>query len=530
MKQRFHSSRRAFLKGAACLAAAGGSASFLPGMRLVGTALAQSRLPGYKALVCVYLDGGNDGWNLLLPTGQQANGQYSHAAYVQARNGLFATNNLTGLALPREPVAGALPPAVGLTQGTDVAGNLGVNPFAAELAELYEARKLAFIANVGTLAEPTTRAAYDVRRRPAQLFSHNDQTRLWQIGNGGGNPAYPQGFGGQIAAFTADRTSALSPVISVAGQTRFLVGRTSGNVAILPFQLSAATGATPLPQPLPVLNQYPTNGGRADEAQRRAALEELLDLAYPAFSGEYRDILDRSLALSSQINALVSALPPSSNALPFPQGNALAGQLREVARMMRISKDSLGANRQIYFVRLGGFDTHDGQIVSTVAAAGHHALLQTVSRAVQWFQAEMDATGLADEVTLFSISDFARTINSNGNGTDHAWGSVQFVAGGAVAGGEVYGRYPAIVLDNRIGAATAADAAHGECFNRGQFIPTTAVDQMAATLAAWMGVTDDQLSAIFPNIDRFVDGPFASAAASPTFARFDRTIPFLPLA
>jgi uncharacterized protein (DUF1501 family) len=524
--------RREFLKGAACMMAAGGMSSFVPKMQLMGTALAQGTLPGYKALVCLYLNGGNDSWNLLVPTGTQASGQYSHASYVTARNGLYTTTNTNGLGIPRVATANALPPALALTRGTNIPGNLGVNPFAPGLANLYNAGRLAFLANVGTLAEPITRATYNNRRKPVQLYSHNDQTNLWQIGNGGGNPSQAQGFGGQIAGFTAAASSGLSPAISISGQTRFLVGRTLQNAAVLPFQLSSNSNATPPTQPSPVLNNYNTASSTLGEAQRRQALEELFAATYPEFSGEYRDIFDRSLDLSAQLNSLVSALPASGNTVPFPTGNSLAGQLREVARMIRVSKSTLAANRQVYFVSLGGFDTHDNQITSPTQALGHHLLLQRVSEAVNWFMAEMatPVVNASSEVTLFSISDFARTINSNGNGTDHAWGSVQFVAGGAVAGGEVYGRYPAIQLDNRLGAATAADAAQGECFNRGQFLPTTSIDQMAATLARWMGVSDAQLPDIFPNIDRFATGPFANATDSPTFARFGRTIPFLPIA
>lgn len=180
----------------------------------------------------------------------------------------------------------------------------------------------------------------------------------------------------------------------------------------------------------------------------------------------------------------------------------------------------IGANRQVYYVNLGGFDTHDGQITSTSQALGHHLLLQRVSQAVAAFNAAMTEIGAANEVTLFTMSDFSRTINSNGNGTDHAWGSLQFVTGGAVTGGKVLGRYPRMVLnlqgDN-----------NGECFSRGQFLPTTSVDQLGATLARWMGVDDGNLPLIFPNIDNFTSGPFANAGASPTFANFNRVIPGL---
>jgi uncharacterized protein (DUF1501 family) len=180
----------------------------------------------------------------------------------------------------------------------------------------------------------------------------------------------------------------------------------------------------------------------------------------------------------------------------------------------------------VFFVRLGGFDTHDNQITS-LGATGHHLLLQRLSQAVDAFYKAMVAIGRHNDVTLFSASDFARTINSNGNGSDHAWGSVQFAVGGAVNGGNVYGRYPTMVLNNSLTGSVSDGATQGECFQRGQFIPTTATDQLCATMARWMGVSNTELPTIFPNIDNFVSGPFANPVMSPTFANFSRIVPGL---
>ncbi len=512
-------SRRDFVRGGACMIAAGGVSSFVPKLNLMGEALAQSAVSGYKALVCVYLDGGNDSWNLLIPTGANASGQYSHAEYVAARNGLYTAANTAGLAIPRVTTANALPPAVALTNTT---GNLGVNPFAPELAALYNSGRLSFLPNVGTLNDPITRATYNARKKPPELYSHNDQTNLWFIGSGNSVQS-SMGFGGRIAGITSvPGAVALSPAISIAGQTRFLVGETLGNTPVFPFQMSTSTTT-----PAPVLNNYNQGSSTLGEAQRRQALTQLFNIAYPElFSTEYKDIFRRSLDMAANINTQAT----SANAAittTFPANNSLADQLRQVARMIKISKPgfvppvgstAIAANRQVFFVRLGGFDTHDGQITSTTAALGHHSLLQRLSQAVNAFNNAMIEIGAVNDVTLFTMSDFARTINSNGNGTDHAWGGVQFVMGGAVSGGQVYGRYPRMVLnlqgDN-----------NGECFSRGQFLPTTASDQYAATLARWMGVDNSNIPAIFPNIDNFVTGPFASAGLSPTFANFNRVIP-----
>jgi uncharacterized protein (DUF1501 family) len=212
--------------------------------------------------------------------------------------------------------------------------------------------------------------------------------------------------------------------------------------------------------------------------------------------------------------------------------SGLARQLRTVARMIRISRGSgsaINANRQVFFVNQGGYDTHDDQISSATEALGHHRLLQQLSQAVAAFNQAMDNISAQDDVTAFSMSDFARTINSNGSGTDHAWGSVQFVTGGAVNGGTVYGRYPRMSLDNQLGASGAVAPEQGECFSRGQFLPTIAVDQYAATMAQWMGVDTSALATIFPNLDNFRAGigVYANAAATPPFAYFDHRIPGL---
>ncbi len=513
-------SRRDFVRGGACMIAAGGVSSFVPKLNLMGEALAQTGVgTGYKALICLYLGGGNDSWNMLIPTGDIGSPpQYSHADYMAARNGLYTTTNGAGLAIPRVTTANALPPAVPLT---NTSGNLGVNPFAPELAALYNSNRLAFVANVGTLVDPLTRATYNARKKPPELYSHNDQTNLWQIGSGS-SVLTPQGFGGQIAGITAQSNLVgLSPAISIAGQSRFLVGETLASAPVFPFQMS--TSAT---TPAPVLNNYNSGSTTLGEPQRRAALTQLFNLAYPElFSLEYKDIFNRSLQMAAVINAEMTTNGTITTVFP---GGSLSDQLRQVARMIKISRPSsvggpgaIGANRQVFYVNAGGYDTHDGQITSTTAATnGHHALLQNLSRAVSAFNAAMIEIGAANEVTLFTMSDFSRTINSNGNGTDHAWGSVQFVMGGAVSGGQVVGRYPRMVLNLQ-------GDVNGECFSRGQFLPTTAADQYAATLARWMGVDNTNLPLIFPNIDNFATGPFASAALTPQFANFNRVIPGL---
>ncbi|MBK8284513.1 MAG: DUF1501 domain-containing protein [Ahniella sp.] len=303
-----------------------------------------------------------------------------------------------------------------------------------------------------------------------------------------------------------NQLSALAPCISLAGSNRFQIGP-----GVFPYQMSTNGAAA--------LSNY--SGGSNAGAQRNARLQQLLDdVAYTQpFQKEYRDILRRSMDLGVTITAGLTGANGSIstpyqqtaanntaaqvtynyNGTNFTSSNSLLDQLRMVARMIRISKSNSGAGigheRQIFYVRLGGFDTHDLQM----AEANQPRLMARINQAVAWFYQAMSDLGIQNEVTLFSQSEFARTLNSNGNGSDHAWGGVQFVAGGAVQGGKLVGTAP----DIRLNGVDSLD--------RGQFIPTTSSDQYAATLAQWFGVPPGDLASVFPNIGEF---------ASPTLPLF----------
>lgn len=536
---RNRNSRRDFLRAGCGLMACGGAQALFPQLGLIPTALAQSLPTGYKALVCLYLDGGNDAWNLLLPG--DATG---HAKYVTARNGIYnpTAGNAGGLGIPHWTGSDFIPGQTLPASLPISSGQYALNPFAPELAQLYGEGRLSFVANVGPLVHPTTIAQFNNRPRPPQLYSHNDQSNLWHIGSGN-SVSETRGWGGRVVGrvgLPSSATAGLPPTITLSGQTRYLNGVDSGGVPLFPFALSTSSTS-----PATSLAQYSSTNTTANQFQqvRRAYLEQLLDAASPqAFTSEYGSIVDRSLQLADfVINPAIVGIPAAdpvngggATGFTWP-GGSLSDQLRQIARMIRISTSQpdnagfvspINANRQVFFVRIGGFDTHDAQI-TTLGATGHHLLLQRVSQAVAAFYRSMVAIGRQNDVTLFSASEFARTINSNGNGSDHAWGSVQFAVGGAVNGGQVFGRYPSIVLNNSLSGAVADNPTMGECFSRGQFIPTTAVEQFSATLARWMGVADADLPAIFPNIDNFTLGPYATAGASPTFANFTRTIPGL---
>lgn len=552
--------RRDFLKGAACMAASGAASTFVPQLSMMGTALAQSAPTGYKALVCIYLSGGNDSWNLLIPgdnstpvpvTGRDPIAGQSatpYGWYVTSRGGQFQ-GNAAALALVRpgatDPGAPYLPPALGI-----LGNQYGLNPAVPELQQLFNDGRLTFMANVGPLVEPLRRQGINNFRRPPQLYSHNDQTSLWQLGAGRG-PGDPAGWGGRMAGrlLGAPPANGLAPCISISGQSKFLVGEYPSGQNLFPYRMS--TSAT---SPSVTLGNYSGTGSEAGN-RRRAALQEMLDATYPqAFTGAYGDILDRSLGLASSVNDAITGLTSGANATLYaafntavnniPNNTSLGNQLRQVARMIAVSRLSgspVQANRQVFYVSTGGYDTHGGQIPNARANGqgvwdGHQGLLQQVARAMKGFNDALEAlngiagyNGVRNEVVTFTMSEFSRTINSNGNGTDHAWGAVQMVMGapasqgGPLIGGQIYGRYPLQLL-NRTYPGTQPDQ-YGECFNRGEFIPTMAVEQMSATMARWMGISNADLPLIFPNIDTF-------ASAHPNqgvMAYNSRTVPFLAI-
>lgn len=552
MSRIHYNKRRDFLKGAACMAASGAASTFVPQLSMMGSALAQSAPTGYKALVCIYLSGGNDSWNMLIPgdnstsvpvsgrnpiSGQSAT---PYGWYVTSRGGLFQGNPAAlGLIRPgaSDPGTSFLPPALGI-----LGNQYGLNPAVPELRDLFNAGRLSFIANVGPLVEPLRRQGINNFRRPPQLYSHNDQTSLWQLGAGRG-PGDPNGWGGRMAGrlLGLPPANGLAPCISISGQARFLVGEYPNGQNLFPYRMSTSSSS-----PSVTLNNYSGTSNVGDA--RRAALQELLDETYPeALTGAYSDILDRSLGLASSVNGAISDMLGNASYANFVQAvnsipdTNIGRQLRQVARMIAVSKLSgspVQANRQVFYVSTGGYDTHGNQIPSSRPTNnvwnGHQGLLQQIAQAMKGFNDALEAlnsvsgySGVRNEVVTFTASEFARTINSNGNGTDHAWGAVQMVMGAPVAqggplqGGQVIGRYPLQLL-NRTYPGTQPDQ-WGECFNRGEYLPTIAVEQMSATLARWMGISNADLPLIFPNIDTFAQ-PHPNQAV---MAYNSRTLPFL---
>ncbi|MCK7595362.1 DUF1501 domain-containing protein [Pseudomarimonas salicorniae] len=489
-------SRRRFLKGlGGCLGAAS-LGSLLPQLALIPrTAFAQAA-GDYRALVCIYLAGANDSFNLLVPRDSESAGSL-YDSYRNARGGVYSGSNASGLALPFSELLPVRPQGSSVDYGLHpsmadyTATNGGANQAHSGLHTLFQQGDAAFVCNMGPLLEPISRSEYLAGApRPAQLFSHNDQERLWHIGSGTQRDSNARfGWGGQLAKATAGGAlgNGLSPTLSVAGAAHFLVGD-----GLLPYQLGS--------DGVNLIDQYSASGGPNFSAAKRAVLDDLLADSYDSpFMQGYANTVQRSLEVGESIAGFLDG-PDGALQTVFPAGNSLASQLAIVARMIKISRDQLGARRQVYYVRYGSFDLHSGMFEAggSLTDSGHGELLTDVNQALGAFWSALGEIGARDAVTTFSMSEFARTLSGNGNGSDHAWGGNQFVFGGAVEGGKLYGRYPRLAIN------ADDNAAMEWSLNRGQYIPTTAIEQYGATLARWMGVTDSAaLNALFPRLSAF---------------------------
>lgn len=441
----------------------------------------------YRALVCILLAGGNDGNNLIIPNHSDASvSSYAVYAASRAAQGLaIPQNQLLPVAVPRlgnltyglHPSLGAVPQQGGINNG---------------IHELWAQGRLAVVANTGNLIRPLTKTQYQQNPawRPFQLFSHSDQVQQQQSSRA--DSPSPLGWGGRIA----DRTNSTNnpngsvPMItSIAGTQLFTLGQTTTPLAI-------ANAATPLNQTL-VLNS--TNGGDAFTLARKTALAELRTVDLDSeLVGATSHITDQAQIASTALSSYQEVTAP------FPNTN-LGNQLKQVARVIK-KRGDLAVNRQVFFVELGGFDTHQNQLSGQNSQT---ALLIQLSQAMRAFYDEMTAQGVADKVTAFTLSDFGRTLNPAGTGggvgSDHAWGNHMLVLGGAVLGGNIYGSTRADGSGNifptlQLGGPDDIDTGTNP---RGRWLPTTSTEQYAGTLARWFGLTEADLAAVFPNIASF---------------------------
>ncbi len=452
MKRMTDINRRDFLKrtlgssmGVASMASIGGS------LGLMNSALAQSstRFDDYKALVCVFLFGGNDSLNMLVPTD---NAEYQ--IYQGVRQNLaFAQDSL----LPINP-NGSLPYAVGLPSAMSA------------IRPLFEAGTLSFVSNLGPLLAPVNKQELlnNISLAPPQLFSHNDQQDHWQTSR----PDAPSvsGWAGRMADLLTESTSALPINLSIFGNNLMQTGLSTSL-----FSLSS-TG----PEQFQALDpQQDFNAGRiAIYEQLLANSTHILEQGY---SQNVIRAMDNNLLVS---NALESSIASTT---PYPARNFLADQLEIVARLISVEQQ-LGQRRQVYFVGLGGWDTHDQQ------ATLHPERLTLLSEALAAFQQNLVQLNMQNAVTTFTMSDFGRTLTSNGDGTDHGWGGHQLVMGGAVDGGRIIGTLPALELGS------------DDDLDDGRIIPSASVDQYVASLATWFGLTANELNAVLPNLNRFDSG------------------------
>jgi uncharacterized protein (DUF1501 family) len=426
----------------------------------------------YRALVCVYLQGGNDGHGTVIATDPD-----SYAAFTQARSGA------PGLAYP----LGDLLP---ITPQTPQSGRtFALNPYLTGVQDLFLAGRAAIVANTGTLVEPATKTQINANSvtLPDSLFSHFDQTAAWQAISSNLGSGEHVGWGGAVADAIESmnmNSNSVFTCISTAGNALFLAGNSSVQLNVTPAGPIPIYGLT---QPLfgaPAVSNTLSSILTSDESN--------------LFTKEYQAVVNRSIEAQHTLSSAMAPagdggvanppqyLDPVSNKL---MDNPLAGSLQTVARIIA-GRAMLGVTRQIFYVQLGSFDTHNDQ------AQVHSQLLTQLGAAFEYFDSLMVGMGLSNQVTAFTISDFGRTLTCNSNGTDHGWGSHHFVLGGAVKGQDMYGEFPVVGVNqtNDVG--------------EGRLIPTTAVEQYAGTLASWFGLSDGQIREVFPNFANFGSNPY----------------------
>jgi len=470
---KFDHSRRSFLRTASLTSMAGFYASpFLIGLNSLAAMAQSTGLSDYRALVCVFLQGGNDGHGTVIATDPT-----SFSAFTQARSGA------AGLAYPLADLLPIMP------KTSQNGRTFALNPSLVGLQNLFNAGRAAVVANTGTLIAPATKSQINSNSvpLPASLFSHFDQTAAWQAIASNGGSSEHVGWGGAVADVIESmkvNSNSMFTCISTSGIALFLSGEQS-------YQLNVTSAG-----PIPI---YGTANPLFGNSAGSSALQSILSADETnLFAKEYEVVVQRSIQAQQTLATAMAAagvggvpdppqyLDPVTNKLT---NNDLAVSLQTVARIIS-GRASLGVNRQIFYVQLGSFDTHDGQ------AEQHARLLSQLGSALEYFDAQMVAMGVGDQVTAFTASDFGRTLTSNSDGTDHGWGSHHFVVGGSVAGQDMYGAYPVV------GANQADD------LGAGRLIPTTSVDQYAGTLARWFGLSDGQIKTIFPNFGNFGTSPY----------------------
>ncbi|MES2323041.1 MAG: DUF1501 domain-containing protein [Pseudomonadota bacterium] len=449
-----NASRRAFLKRASALSLAGAAAPWALNLAAMAEASA-ANATDYKALVCVFLYGGNDYANTVVPYDTTG-----HALYTGFRPSFAYTR--------AELDATALVPTVVPQDSAGFAHQYALAPQLAPLLPLFNTGKLGVMLNVGTLVQPTTKQQYTSKsvKLPPKLFSHNDQQSVWQSSSPEGATS---GWGGRIGdLFQAGNPNATFTCVNVSGNAVFMSGKTA-----VQYQVSTSGSV-----PLAGLKSNLFGSAAASTALRSLITQPRSHM----LEDEYNKVSKRSIEANEILTAALATTP--ALATVFPTGNSLADQLKLVARMIAAAP-VLGPKRQVFFVSLGGFDNHDGMLTD------HPLLMTKLGEAMAAFYAATVELNVASQVTSFTASDFGRTLTGNTNGSDHGWGSMHFVMGGAVNGKRFYGTAPVIANNGP------------DDVGQGRLLPSTSVEQFAATMGGWLGVSDSELLTLLPNLTNY---------------------------
>ena len=431
---------------------------------LMADAAAQSA-NDYKALVCIFLFGANDHYNTVIPYDIP-----THTNYYNIRKGTPTPGTVyDGIAIGRNSLS-----ETALSTPLSGGRQMALNPEMSALKTLFENKRASILMNVGPLVVPTTRLQYDNKSvpLPPKLFSHNDQQAYWQSSfqtEGGAN-----GWGGRAAdLLLSNNSKSTLTCISINGNALFLSGQNA-----ISYQMSS-TGAT-------TVNAI-KGKSLFGSASCATALQTLMTQPSSLpMASDYTTVTKRALDTYDGIIAAIGATASASMNALFPSSatNTLSAQLKMVARMIE-QQTTFGIKRQVFMVGMGGFDLHD------FLPTQHPALLQKLSTAMKEFDDAMTSIGKGPQVTAFTASDFGRTLSSNGDGSDHGWGSHHFVMGGAVNGGQFFGTAPEIGLS------------HNQQVGSGRLLPSTSIDQMGAELAAWFGVSATDVKTVLPNARNF---------------------------
>lgn len=496
--------RRDFLGQASCAAVGSlGLLSTLLNLRMVNSAMADTLPPGedYKALVCLFFAGGMDSYNLLVPS-PTAGAAFN--SYVTTRGGIYdSTTNSDGLALPEQSI-------VQLSAHANDPFGFGVHPRCANhnsssgMASLYGQGALAFVTNVGTLAERLTKTTYNnsVGKRPSGLYSHSDQVQQWHTSVA--TESRTLGWAGLAADLlhAGNADARVSMNISLAGNNVWQTGRSVFN-----YNIGTSGSSLPSDYNSPFTTPVVSTNNRA--AVRTAAIDNQLQQEYQnlldqTFTQNLRDSVETSAAFKDSFDASVvntlfpgdpGYVPPVAYTAPVSTSNrgndpavSLGQQFKAMLRTMK-ARQELGLRRQTFFINYGGWDHHD-EVINSM-----DKMVDVVNRCLAAYWEGLGELGLRNNVTLYSASDFARTLTSNGAGSDHAWGGNAFVLGGGVNGGRVYGKFPDLSL-------TGPDLVT----TRGVTLPGYSVDEYFAELALWFGVSPGRLSDVLPRIGSFYLG------------------------